>query len=77
MSSLDTDKKRGRKKKQVEEVVVEKKKRGRKKKWESLSSVKIVMPESDEECETSNKVQTESNYDKESISFGNLNITVQ
>jgi hypothetical protein len=78
MSSLDTEKKRGRKKKQVEEeVVAEKKKRGRKKKWESLSSVKIVMPESDEECETSNKVQTESNYDKESISFGDLNITVQ
>ena len=79
---LNTDslKKRGRKKKQVTEVEQpqEKKKRGRKKKWESVSNVKIVIPTSDEEdfTNTENAVVDDQNYEKESIAFGNLNITV-
>ena len=73
-------KKRGRKKKEVneEEKPQEKKKRGRKKKWESFAHTKIVMPDSDEE----NNINTRHdpvynlNYEKESVSFGNLSITV-
>lgn len=76
----DTDKKRGRKKKEVEEVVtVEKKKRGRKKKWESFNNVKIDMPASDTEEDIIGKNMDNSdkeNYEKESVAFGNLNITV-
>jgi hypothetical protein len=79
---LDPDslKKRGRKKKEVleEEKPIEKKKRGRKKKWESFAHTKIVMPESDEEDVNihKNDVVDNTNYEKESIAFGNLSITV-
>ena len=76
----DTLKKRGRKKKEVvvEEKPQEKKKRGRKKKWESFAHAKIVMPESDEEESTkrADDVVYNINYEKESVAFGNLNITV-
>lgn len=79
----DTEKKRGRKKKEVEEVeevvAVEKKKRGRKKKWESFNNVKIHMPESDTEEDIIGKNMDKAdkeNYEKESVAFGNLNITV-
>lgn len=76
----DSLKKRGRKKKEVleEEKPLEKKKRGRKKKWESFAHTKIVMPESDEESVNINKneVIESTNYEKESIAFGNLSITV-
>lgn len=76
----DSLKKRGRKKKEIteEEKPQEKKKRGRKKKWESFSHVKIVMPDSDEEENVTRKDDTtdNSNYEKESVTFGNLSITV-
>ena len=76
----DSLKKRGRKKKEVteEDKPQEKKKRGRKKKWESFAHTKIVMPDSDEENNGSPKHDPvyNSNYEKESVSFGNLSITV-
>lgn len=76
----DSLKKRGRKKKEIseEEKPLEKKKRGRKKKWESFAHTKIVMPESDEEDVNihKNDVVDNTNYEKESIAFGNLSITV-
>lgn len=76
----DSLKKRGRKKKEVleEEKPVEKKKRGRKKKWESFAHTKIVIPESDEEDVNihKNDVVDNTNYEKESVAFGNLSITV-
>jgi hypothetical protein len=76
----DSLKKRGRKKKDVieEKPPQEKKKRGRKKKWESFAHTKIVMPESDEEENKNNKsdIVYNSNYEKESVAFGNLSITV-
>lgn len=78
--NLDSLKKRGRKKKEIneDEKPQEKKKRGRKKKWESFAHTKIVMPDSDEEQNTTNKSDQvlNSNYEKESVSFGNLNITI-
>ena len=76
----ETLKKRGRKKKDPveEEKPLEKKKRGRKKKWESFAHTKIMMPESDEEDVKTNNTTTidNTNYEKESIAFGNLSITV-
>jgi hypothetical protein len=76
----DSLKKRGRKKKEVaeEDKPQEKKKRGRKKKWESFAHTKIVMPDSDEENNSNLRQDTvyNSNYEKESVAFGNLNITV-
>ena len=76
----DSLKKRGRKKKEVlqEDKPQEKKKRGRKKKWESFAHTKIVMPDSDEDDHKLNAIDTgdETNYEKESIAFGNLSITV-
>lgn len=78
----DSLKKRGRKKKKVNEEEQpqqqEKKKRGRKKKWESFANTKIVMPDSDEENHSNLKHDTvhNLNYEKESVAFGNLNITV-
>jgi len=78
-SNPDSIKKRGRKKKEVvEEKPQEKKKRGRKKKWESFAHTKIVMPDSDEEenVTAKNDPVCNSNYEKESVAFGNLSITV-
>lgn len=76
----DSLKKRGRKKKEVaeEDKPQEKKKRGRKKKWESFAHTKIVMPDSDEENNSNFRQDPvyNSNYEKESVAFGNLNITV-
>lgn len=77
-STESLEKKRGRKKKEVNDVIVEKKKRGRKKKWESFGHTKIHVPDSDEEPITVNPVENiySANYEKESVAFGNLNITV-
>lgn len=78
---LPTDKKRGRKKKVVEQETepVEKKKRGRKKKWESFDGIKMTMPDSEDDTiiltRESTKVD-EIAYDKQNVLFGNLNITV-
>lgn len=82
----NTEKKRGRRKKEVEEVSAnasanasEKKKRGRKKKWESFANIKIEMPQSDTEEDVVWKNidnHDQEQYDKESVAFGNLNITV-
>jgi len=73
-------KKRGRKKKEVipDDKPQERKKRGRKKKWESFAHTKIVMPDSDEEENKSYTVEKidNKNYEKESVAFGNLNITI-
>ena len=80
MNNEPVEKKRGRKKKENNEVLepVEKKKRGRKKKWESFAYTKVIMPESDEESVQHNYVNNidSENYEKESVAFGNLNITV-
>ena len=80
MNNEPVEKKRGRKKKENSEVLepVEKKKRGRKKKWESFAHTKVIMPESDEESVQHNDVNNidSENYEKESVAFGNLNITV-
>jgi hypothetical protein len=76
------DKKRGRKKKEIlknDEVIVEteKKKRGRKKKWESFANTKLEIPESDEEpIDKPQATELATNYEKQSVAFGNLNITV-
>lgn len=79
-SSLEVLKRRGRKKKEVvdDDKPLEKKKRGRKKKWESFAHTKIIMPESDEEDNKSSITERidNNNYEKESIAFGGLNITV-
>lgn len=79
--NLEPFKKRGRRKKEISEDVnpPEKKKRGRKKKWESFANSKIVMPDSDEDntVNYNNDKECDSNYEKESVAFGNLSITVR
>jgi hypothetical protein len=79
-NEIQSDKKRGRKKKIVESIAepVEKKKRGRKKKWESFDGIKMTMPDSDDESiQSSNDTKIdEVSYDKQNVLFGNLNITV-
>lgn len=80
MNIEPVEKKRGRKKKENNESTepVEKKKRGRKKKWESFAHTKVVMPESDEESIQYDDIKhiDADTYEKESVAFGNLNITV-
>jgi hypothetical protein len=78
--NIESLKKRGRKKKEIseEDKPPEKKKRGRKKKWESFAHTKIVMPDSDEDqnVNPTHDPVYNSNYEKESVAFGNLSITV-
>ena len=76
--------KRGRKKKEViiqpeDEVPKEKKKRGRKKKWEVETSHKIIVDEKiifNQDNQKDNQNIDSKSYDRENVSFGNLNITV-
>lgn len=79
----DLLKKKERKKKEIVETEKEekiKKKRGRKKKWESYSSVKLVISDTEEEniikFNEKDKITKNDNYNEENVFFGNLNITV-
>jgi len=82
---METEKKRGRKKKDSTvppKEPVEKKKRGRKKKWEVETCQKLLNTEDGSEDIISfpqnnqaEKVPTE-NYDSKNVSFGNLNIII-
>jgi hypothetical protein len=76
-------KKKGRKKKETEEIEQEekiKKKRGRKKKWESFSNVKLVISDTEEDniikFNEKHKIEKTNNYNEENVLFGNLNIVV-
>lgn len=75
-------KKRGRKKKQLDETPVNKedkikKKRGRKKKWEVETTTKILNHNQiifEDNIKSEETIIEKNNYDQEQVLFGNLNI---